>query len=176
MKFLKKNNFLYSDYFFNFMDFVEEDYKGLRIVQGGDDGVNRKSVSRRGADILLDPHFGNRKDFMHQRNSGLNHILCRLAKENSVAIGFSFSRILNSKNYRDLGRIKQNIKLCRKYKVKVVVGNFAVKKGDFRKLDDVYSMFKILGMTGEELKTSRGFVEWRRDYKKRYVSKGIRKV
>jgi len=146
------------------------------VIKGGSDKVNRMAVSSKKVDILLDSHLGYRKDKMHQRDSGLNQVLCKLAKENNVAIGFSFSSILNSKNYRDLGRIIQSIKLCRKYKVKVVVGNFAKNKTEVRELKDVYSMFKVLGMTGKEIKTSSEFIESRLDYKKRYVSKGVRKI
>src|SRR3989338_6580410 len=92
--------------------------KEIIIVQGGDDTLNRAVVSSRYVDILLDPHLGSRKDFMHQRNSGLNHVLCALAKENNVAIGFSFSSILHAeKRAVLLGRIMQNILLCRKYKI-----------------------------------------------------------
>ncbi|MBT3985585.1 hypothetical protein HOD38_05970 [archaeon] len=146
------------------------------IIKGGSDKVNRLAVSSKKVDILLDSHLGYRKDKMHQRDSGLNQVLCKLAKENNVAIGFSFSSILHSKNYRDLGRIIQSIKLCRKYKVKIVVGNFAKNKSDVREIKDVYSMFKVLGMTGMEIKASSEFIEGRLDYKKRYVSKGVRKI
>ena len=146
------------------------------IIKGGSDKVNRQAVSSKKVDILLDSHLGYRKDKMHQRDSGLNQVLCKLAKENNVAIGFSFSSILHSKNYRDLGRITQSIKLCRKYKIKIVVGNFAKNKADVREIKDVYSMFKVLGMTGKEIKTSSEFIESRLDYKKRYVSKGVRKI
>jgi len=145
------------------------------VVKGGDEKVNRRCVSVRNFDILLDPHKGYWKDKIHQRVSGLNQVLCKLAKENKVAIGFSFSSILHSKDYKEFGRIKQNIKLCRKYKVPMVIGNFASKKDDLRKLDDIYSMFKVLGMTGAELKVSKGYVDKRLDYKKRYVSKGVRR-
>jgi RNase P/RNase MRP subunit p30 len=146
------------------------------IVKGGNDKVNRLAVSSRKVDILLDPHVGYRKDFMHNRNSGLNQVLCKLARDNNVAIGFSFSNILHSKDYREFGRIMQNIKLCRKYKIKMIVGNFAKSKLDVRELSDVYSLFKVLGMTGKELKESGEFVASRLEYKKGYVSKGIRKL
>src|SRR3989344_3838600 len=97
--------------------------KDLVVVQGGDDALNRVALSCHFVDILLDPHLGNRKDFMHQRNSGLNHVLCALAKEHNVAIGFSFSSILRAQHREKLlGRIMQNILLCRKYKIPMVIG------------------------------------------------------
>ncbi|MBS3162475.1 hypothetical protein J4467_00985, partial [Candidatus Woesearchaeota archaeon] len=58
------------------------------ILQGGDDELNRKNLSSKYVDILLDPHQGYRKDKIYQKDSGLNEVLCKLAKENDIAIGF----------------------------------------------------------------------------------------
>ena len=38
----------------------------------------------------------DRKDYLHQRASGLNHIMCELARKNSVIIGFSYSSLVNA--------------------------------------------------------------------------------
>ena len=146
--------------------------KELVIVQGGDDTLNRLAVSSRYVDVLLDPHVGSRKDFMHQRNSGLNHVLCALAKENNVAIGFSFSSILHStQRAKDMGRMMQNILLCRKYKIPMVIGSFAKDAWDVRNEKDLQAFFQVLGMTGKEVQMN--FVEKRLDYKKRFVQKGV---
>ena len=146
--------------------------KEIVIVQGGDDILNRAVVSSRSVDILLDPHLGSRKDFMHQRNSGLNHVLCALAKENNVAIGFSFSSILHAeKRAVLLGRIMQNILLCRKYKIPMVIGSFAKEEWDVRNEKDLQAFFQVLGMTGKEVQMD--FVEKRLDYKRRFVQKGV---
>ena len=123
-------------------------------------------------DILLDPHIGNRRDFMHHRDSGLNQVLCNLAKKNNVAIGFSFSVILNARNRGKLmGRMMQNIKLCRKYKIPIVIGTFARNKWELRNEADIQAFFKVLGMTGKEVKMD--FVEKRIEHKRRYIKKGV---
>ncbi len=142
------------------------------IVQGGDDKVNRRAVSSKKVDILLDPHLGKKEDKVKQRNSGLNQVLCKLAKENNVAIGFSFYSVLYAKDRVKLvGRMMQNVKLCRKYKVKMVIGSFARSERDVRNVKDVQAFFRVVGMTGEEVKMN--FVKERLDYKKRYISKGV---
>jgi RNase P/RNase MRP subunit p30 len=116
--------------------------------------------------------LGYRKDKLNQRDSGLNQVLCTLAKENNTAIGFSFSSVLNSTRRSEvIGRIVQNIILCRKYKVRMVIGTFAVCERDVRNLKDVQAFFKALGMTGKEVQMN--FVSERLDFKKRYVSKGV---
>ncbi len=145
------------------------DRNKIIVITGGSEKVNRSAVSTKNVDILLDPHLGQRKDKMHQRDSGLNQVLLKLAKQNNVAIGFSFKNVLNSKNLeKDLGRIIQNIILCRKYKVKMVIQEF-----ENRNRVDVNSLFKVLGMTAGEIKVSNDYEQYKLDYKKRYVMKGV---
>ena len=122
--------------------------------------------------MLLDPHLGNRRDFVHHRNSGLNQVLCKLAKDNDIAIGFSLSSVLRSKEKgKYIGRMMQNIRLCRKYKVKMVIGSFAENKNEIRGLQDIQAFFKVIGMTGKEVVMD--YVEKRLDFKRRFIRKGV---
>lgn len=96
-----------------------------------------------------------RKDYLHQRASGLNHILCDIASNNNVAVGFSYSSLLN-KNAQDVsvikGRMMQNIALCQKYKVKVVIGSFSSEPYEMRAPHDLSALFEILGMQQDKTK------------------------
>ena len=90
--------------------------------------------------------FGG-KDFMNQRASGLNHVLCKLAKQAGVKIAFSFSDVLKSsgvKRAKLLGRMKQNLKLCKKYGVDVIFGSFASSPYEMRNSKDIESFFGVL--------------------------------
>ncbi len=117
------------------------------VVQGRDDEKNREAVSSKNVDILLDPHVGKRHDKLYQRDSGLNPVLCKLAKQNHVAIGFSFSAVLHAVDRtRLLGRMMQNIRLCQKYKVPMVIGSFASDIWDQRNEKDLQAFFRCLGM------------------------------
>lgn len=91
--------------------------------------------------------FGRRKDFIHHRASGLNHVLCNLAKKNNISIGFSLSDIRKAKNRRHIliGRTIQNLYLCKKYKLKTVVGSFARQPYEMVAASDLKSLFKVLG-------------------------------
>lgn len=98
-----------------------------------------------------------KKDFMHQRGSGFNHVMAKFANNNNIHVGFSFSTILNAsklQSARIIGRIKQNIKLCRKYKVKTVIASFANNPIDMRAPKDLISFFTTLGMHPKEAKDS----------------------
>ena len=109
----------------------------------------RNTIERKDADIIFGIETGASKDFMHHRASQLNQVLCNLAKKKKVAIGFSFEEILSSKASKRaemFGRMSQNIKLCRKYKVKTVIASFATKPKNMRSPNDLSSLFQILGM------------------------------
>ena len=99
----------------------------------------------------------NKKDYLHQRASGLNHVICELASKNNVAIGFSYSSLFN-KNPADtpllIGRMMQNIALCQKYKVKTIIGSFSEKPFEMRASHDIASLFYMLGMDRGLIKDS----------------------
>ena len=102
----------------------------------------------------------NKKDYMHQRASGLNHILCELARKNNIAIGFSYSSLFNISGKATsllIGRMMQNIRLCQKYKVKTIIGSFSEKPFDLRAHHDVMSLFNIFGMDNRKIKESISF-------------------
>lgn len=99
----------------------------------------------------------NKRDYLHQRASGLNHILCELARTNNNVIGFSYGNLLGrDKNLTSLliGRIMQNISLCQKYKVKTAIGSFSEKPYELRAPHDIIGLFTMLGMDSKKIKES----------------------
>jgi len=126
----------------------------LTIVEGSQK-INRIVLENRKVDILLNPEKNILKDSLSHRNSGLNQVLCKLASKNDIAIGFSFNEILNSEDtVKLIGRIKQNIKLSRKYNVKMVFASFTEDPFDMRSVKDLINIAMFLGMTPEEAKKS----------------------
>ncbi len=107
---------------------------------------DRDIIEKSRVNMIFSFEDNNKRDFIHQRASGLNHILCRLAKENNIVIGFSLNSILNAENkHVILGRMMQNIKLCNKFKVKTAIASFAMKPFEMRSMHDLLSLFEILG-------------------------------
>jgi len=79
--------------------------------------------------------------------------MCRFARENNVAIAFPFCSLLNAKmRARLVGRIKQNIMLCRKFKVTTVIASFAKNPYEMRSPKNLMSLFVTLGMHPKEAK------------------------
>ena len=147
---------LYYGFIISFRDINKVNkLKNLIFIESSD--KNRFVIEKKKADVLFSLEKQAREDFMHHRASGLNHVLCELASKNNITIGFSFNAILKNNNqYKILGRMMQNIFLCRKYKIKTLIGSFAEKPYEMRSFYDLSSLFFILGMDKEQIKKSFG--------------------
>lgn len=133
-------------------------------------------------DLVFDLEQGSRADHTHQRNSGLNHILCNIAKERNILIGFNFNSVLKAKNKKKIiGRMMQNVKLCRKYKVKTVIASFAKNPFEMRSFYDLISFGVTIGMHPKQAKDSLNNAEQRillnkKKKSKGYIAEGIEKL
>ena len=108
---------------------------------------DRIMIENRKINLLYGFEELNRKDYLHQRASGLNHVMCEVARKNNIAIGFSYSSLFHKDNGAlAIGRMKQNIKLCQKYKIKTAIGAFTSNPFELRLPYDVCGLFRILGM------------------------------
>ena len=96
--------------------------KGKEIVfTSPDDELARKVLEKENISILLISQAG-RKDKLKQRDSGFNQVLAKLAKKKNVAIGIDLDEIIESnaeEKAEILARIRQNVKLCNKNKLKM---------------------------------------------------------
>jgi RNase P/RNase MRP subunit p30 len=86
-------------------------------VMGGDDAFNRRVLETLKIDYLVSPEGGNKFDNLKQRDSGLNHVVARIAQDKGVEIVISMrevSRLECKDKALRLGRIRQNILICRR--------------------------------------------------------------
>lgn len=119
----------------------------VAFAQSGE--KDREFLERANIDFICDLEGSKRKDFIHHRNSGLNHVMAKIAAEKNVAVGFSFLSILSADSNKRpvlLGRIKQNIKLCQKYGVRMLFGSFAEDIYGMRSPKDLKEFFMILNL------------------------------
>jgi RNase P/RNase MRP subunit p30 len=122
-------------------------YKGkfLTLVEAPEDQEKiRHIIEQVRPDILFNLEFARRKDFMHHRASGLNHVLAQLAADNDVAIGFNFSALLSlSQRERAIciGRMSQNMMFARKFGFLIVVASFSSVCWMMRGEVDLKSLF-----------------------------------
>lgn len=112
------------------------------IFSSDNDDLNRKALEKLPIQILL-INLRNRKDFQKQRNSGFNQVMAKIAKKNNITIGINLDEIINSKNKDQiLARIRQNIILCNKNKLKMKF----IQQEHKRNIYDLKALGLVLGM------------------------------
>ncbi len=119
------------------------DANALAICQGSREAIER------GADIAYNFELQESKDPTHYRASGLNQVLCKLAADKKVRIGFSVSTLLahtGQKRAILIGRMMQNITFCTKYKTPMKIASFATEPYQMRPPADLTALFQQLGM------------------------------
>jgi len=126
--------------------------KGKTIIfSSNDDELNRKILEKEGIDVLLLKQ-AKRKDFQKQRNSGLNQVLAKVAKKKNITIGVDLDEIILNKDQQKseiLARVKQNIKLCNKHKLKM---KFISPSNIKRNSHDIKALGLVLGMPTQIVK------------------------
>ena len=87
------------------------------------------------------------KDHLHYRKGALDQVTCKLAKEKGITFVVSMAELLTAKNKAQfLGRVIANAKLCKKYKVPMLMVTFANSDLMMRSAADMKSFMKILGL------------------------------
>jgi len=142
-----KNTILIQETDFNKIRKKIKDNSSKKVIfSSNNDELNRKVLEKEKINTLL-INQSNRKDRLKQRDSGFNQVLARLAKKKGVVIGINLGEIIEAKGEKKkeiLARIKQNIKLCNKNKLKM---NFiTLKDKNNRDIYDLKALGLILGM------------------------------
>ncbi len=95
------------------------------IVKGKDIEFNRKILEMRKVNILVLNHKIGR-DKLKERDSGLNQVLCKIAKDNNITLAIDFNELKEEdkkQRAKIISRIIQNIKFIKKYKNKLEIIN-----------------------------------------------------
>lgn len=137
----------------------------LFFGEGSEKSNIRHALEKTDTDVVYGMESHRERDFMHQRNSGFNHILCGIAVKRNKIIAVSFGMLLNTDSDRYnkmpqiLGRMKQNARLCRKYKVRLCIASFADDPYKMRGVSDLTSFGVVLGLNEGEAKRALSSAE-----------------
>mgnify|MGYP006294693041 CR=1 FL=1 len=118
------------------------------IVLGRDIRLNRKILENEKVNTLVLQHRP-KGDKLKQRVSGLNEVLSKIAKENSITLAISLEELKKVKGKEErariLARMKQNIELIKKYK-----NEFRLM--DYRNKKQAFSFLLTLGLPTSQAK------------------------
>lgn len=133
---------------------ISKNYRKFKFiaVSGSNDEVNRAALEDKRVDLLLNPEIERARDFNDWRNSGMNDVLAKFACQNNVIIAVDLSTLPAEKFAlaERLGRIMQNIRLCRKFKAKMLIFSSQNQLNDY----DAMAIALTLGMSTSQAKNS----------------------
>jgi len=118
------------------------------LAQGGDLRMNRFAVETPEVDILTHPSF-------ERNDSGMNHVLMKLAKENNVAIEINFRELLiNERKSRSkvISNMISNANLAKKIHAPLIICSGSLSHWELRDPLELISFMSHLGMKTEEAK------------------------
>ena len=105
----------------------------------------RTAFESKEIDIVFGLEAKAGKDFARQRDSGLNQVLCEIAAKKNKIYGFNFRDLLMAKNRSAIiGRMMQNMMLCKKYKVNTIFFSGAKEPYEMRNEKDLKLFFQLL--------------------------------
>lgn len=125
------------------------------IVDSSD--ADRNVIEKQQFDIITNLEGIARSDSTHFRRSGLNQVLCTLLNKRKKTVAFNLNALLRAnKGLRViiLGRFAQNVMLCRKYKVKILLASFARTLYEMRAAHDMVAFGITIGMHPSDAKLS----------------------
>jgi len=106
----------------------------------------RKNFENKKTDFIYGFETLEKKEHYHYRKSGLDQVLCKLAKEKDITIVFDFSKLYSKNKEQVLGRMMQNARLCKKYGVKTVVFSFAKNPKRIQNPSDLDAFSRVIGL------------------------------
>jgi RNase P/RNase MRP subunit p30 len=136
----------------NFNKLKELAKKQKLVFTSDDDDLNRKVIEKLGVETLL-INQKQRKDRQKQRDSGFNQVLAKICKKNKIQIGINLDEIIESNSKQKaqiLARVRQNIRLCNKNKLKMKF--IAQNPKNNRDIRDLKALGTVLGMPTQMVK------------------------
>jgi len=118
----------------------------LLAVHGGVDKLNRAAVEDARVDILAHP-CGEKGE------GGLNHVSVRYAAANGVAIDFNVGALIHTRRSdraRILSKMREHLKLVRKYKAPMILTSNAHTLYDLRAPREMIALATLFGMSKDE--------------------------
>lgn len=118
----------------------------LLAVHGGEDKLNRAAVEDPRVDILAHP-CGEKGE------GALNHVSVKYAAANCVAIDFNLGALIHNRRAdraRILDKMRENLKLVRKYNAPMILTSNAHSIYDLRAPREMIALAALFGMSKEE--------------------------
>ncbi|MCW7076507.1 MAG: ribonuclease P protein component 3 [Candidatus Syntrophoarchaeum sp.] len=119
----------------------------LLAVHGGNETIDRAALDNKNVELLSHP-------------GRMNHIMMKLAAQKKIAIEFNLFDLIHREGKfrsRSLFKLRENLKLARKYGVQTVLTGGISSIYDLRAPREVIALSKLIGMSDHEAKAALSF-------------------
>jgi len=130
-------------------------FSGKIGIFGGDDAFNRRAVESLEINYLVSVEALVGRDTLKQRDSGLNHVVARIAKEKGICVVVGIgevSKLEEKKKAKRIAKIMQNVKICRKVGCRILIASLGRNKGEVFDEKGRKSFGVGLGMSSDEVR------------------------
>ncbi len=139
-----------------------KDKKEKKIIAflGGDDALNRRAIESLKIDYLVSPEGNTKFDNLKQRDSGLNHVVARMAAEKGVKIIIDMKEVASLKGKEKavrISRVMQNVRICRKVKCQILIASLVEDKKGLFDVRGRQAFGNGLGMSSSEIRDCTEF-------------------
>jgi len=134
--------------------------KKVIAIEGNGDAFNRRVCETLNCNYLVSPENGTLKDTLKQRDSGINHVVAKIAKQKNITIIINLGKINTlplKEKAKALAKIIQNIKICKKTNTDIKIASFAKNKKDLVDEKARKAFLSSLGMHTSDSKLSTTF-------------------
>jgi len=115
--------------------------------------TTRKMVENKLVDFVYNQENNPLKDRTHHRSSGLNQVLCKIAKEKKKTICLNFNLLFDHKKRDKIqGRMAQNARLINKYNNKLLIASFAQSPYQMRNPKDLICFGRVIGIKQDRVR------------------------
>jgi RNase P/RNase MRP subunit p30 len=125
----------------------------LVIVDVRGEAVCRDASESYEVDLIVNPELNDGRDLIDSRSSGLDHVTCAFLAERDIGYCINLGNVLYSSGVRRaqlLSRIQQNVRLERKYGVKMALSCAARRKAEARNPHDIMNFAANIGLSAQQ--------------------------
>jgi ribonuclease P/MRP protein subunit RPP1 len=134
----------------------------LLAVHGGNEMIDRAALDNKNVEMLSHP-------------GRMNHIMMKLAAQKEIAIEFNLFDLIHREGKfrsRSLFKMRENLKLARKYEVQAVLTGGISSIYDVRAPMEIIALSKLIGMREREARAGLSFVP-DETFKRRRAIEGV---
>lgn len=113
----------------------------LSVTAGDSRGVMERSK----ANFVANLELQNKRDYLHHRASGMNHIIAKIGAKRAKTLTIFSSNLLGSGSSRLIGRIRQNLVLAKKAKLNCILVSGATNPWQMRSRSEMVALGTFLG-------------------------------